>query len=923
MPTRTLEIVLAGDPASASRAFRKVEQDAGRMGKSLDREGGRVRGFATVTSKGFSRVGAAATGMAAVGTGAIGLLAKSFVSGASDIDESLSKNQELFGRHAATIDKWSKTTARSLGISRSEALQSAGAFGSLFETIGLADRPAAQMSRRFVQLAADLASFHNATPTDALEALRSGLVGESEPMRRFGALLSETRVKQEAWSTGIARSGAELTEQQKVQARYQLILKDTTQAHGDAERTGGMFAGQMRRLKAQLADTGASIGAVLIPFVLKAVQAINGLIGATRQGQGPLAAMARGFQRIANAAEDTIGWFRQHRTTTTVLMSVVAAATAAFVSYRTAVLASMAATKIAAAATKVMAAATAALNVVLRANPIGIVITALVALGAGLVVAYKRSETFRRIVDTAFSVVKSRVERTANAIKGVVVPAFNAIRDVAEAVAKAVGWVGRAFSTAKDAVGGAADWIIPGGDGIGRMDVTGLGGTGGLRGADPDLGPFAAIGRGMGLSVTSGIRPGDTTLSGNTSYHSSGDAIDMGGSMSGMRRFAGTMFSRFGGRLRELISPWSELGIKDGRPYRYSGAIQAQHSGSNAHVHLAYTGPFGDGLGKFQSTAYGPPWNAMNGTGVTATGVDLRPARQMFGIAIDPNRLKLGKNYYVWPNPFGRKGPFKAFDTGGAIKGNRIDFYDWRGRRSQMSWGRRAVTVSDDPALNVSSGGPMVNAGGGRGGGGPSASGPSSRTEAPTGPGAALGYDGEIARVGVQAAKAQASDNLAKLIQARQAERALKQGRLRTIRKELRTKMRKARRVRLLNEEAQLVEEIDALNESISEYMADKKGGATTISRAEELEAGVDTSTAGADIGGGTATTDDGSAALASELAALRASIDASRQFAERVNQTEPFQIKKYLADLYSGHVVGYGVVPRSFTPGSGVEYVY
>jgi hypothetical protein len=45
------------------------------------------------------------------------------------------------------------------------------------------------------------------------------------------------------------------------------------------------------------------------------------------------------------------------------------------------------------------------LNLAMRANPIGLVITALVAIGGALVLAYKKSETFRNIVQGAFRVV--------------------------------------------------------------------------------------------------------------------------------------------------------------------------------------------------------------------------------------------------------------------------------------------------------------------------------------------------------------------------------------------------------------------------------------------------------------------------------------------------------------------------------------
>jgi len=151
-----------------------------------------------------------------------------------------------------------------------------------------------------------------------------------------------------------------------------------------------------------------------------------------------------------------------------------------------------------------------------------------------------------------------------------------------------------------------------------------LGASGGLDGADPDLAPFAAIGARFGLQVSSGLRAGSITSSGNQSYHSSGDAVDLAGSAGGMLGTFRFLKSAFGPQLRELIYTPGGVGIKDGKPYQYTGAVAADH---HDHVHVAYTGPFGDGLGRraggklralakrigdglgrFNSTAYGPPW---------------------------------------------------------------------------------------------------------------------------------------------------------------------------------------------------------------------------------------------------------------------------------------------------------------------------
>lgn len=97
---------------------------------------------------------------------------------------------------------------------------------------------------------------------------------------------------------------------------------------------------------------------------------------------------------------------------------------------------------------------------------------------------------------------------------------------------------------------------------------------------------------------------------------------------------------------------------------------------------------------KMSATAYGPPWTGIQGTGVTAGGTNLKDGHPAYIIAADPSVLPLGTEVYVWPNPHDYKGRFLVDDTGGAIKGNRIDIYDWRGRASQNKWGRRTVEVN-------------------------------------------------------------------------------------------------------------------------------------------------------------------------------------------------------------------------------------
>src|SRR3990167_3412574 len=202
-------------------------------------------------AKGFAiGVGAAATTMALGALGnalsRVGDFLGDSVKAASDLNETLSKSKVVFGSSAAAVEDFGDDSANALGISKQAAIEAAATFGNLFVGLKLGEKPAADMSTRLGGLAGDLASFNNLDPTDVLEKLRSGLAGEAEPLRSLGVFLNEAKVKAKAMALGLADANGELTEGAKVQARYALILEETTTAQGDAGRTIKELAGQQR-----------------------------------------------------------------------------------------------------------------------------------------------------------------------------------------------------------------------------------------------------------------------------------------------------------------------------------------------------------------------------------------------------------------------------------------------------------------------------------------------------------------------------------------------------------------------------------------------------------------------------------------------------------------------------------------------------
>lgn len=211
---------------------------------------------------------------------------------ASDFEEALNKVNVVFGESAGEITTFASTAATQLGMSETAALSAAGTFGNLFTAMGMGQETSADMSTSLVKLAADLASFNNIDPTEALDKLRAGLVGEAEPLRVLGVQLTEAATKAKALEMGLAGTAEALTPAMLAQARYAIILEQTTNAQGDFARTSDGLANQMRIVKAKAHDVAVEFGEVLAPYAMDAVSALSDML--------------TGFQNLDPAMQDAI-----------------------------------------------------------------------------------------------------------------------------------------------------------------------------------------------------------------------------------------------------------------------------------------------------------------------------------------------------------------------------------------------------------------------------------------------------------------------------------------------------------------------------------------------------------------------------------------------------------------------------------------
>ncbi|RJP53629.1 MAG: hypothetical protein C4583_04385 [Anaerolineaceae bacterium] len=264
----TLAVKLIADAAAFTQAMDAAERTtqtwSGRVSQSMKSVGGDITNLGMKATT-FLTLPMAVAGMAAINY-------------ASDLEETKNKVMVVFGEMSGGVLDWSTTSAQAMGMSQNTALSAAGTFGNLFTTMGLGQDASADMSMGLVQLASDLASFNNMDPTEVLEKLRSGLVGEVEPLRTLGINLSQTAVEAKAMEMGLAGADGSLTAAALAQARYALILEQSANAAGDFARTSDGLANQQRILKAEFENAAAALGVQLLPYALQFVQWLSGLI---------------------------------------------------------------------------------------------------------------------------------------------------------------------------------------------------------------------------------------------------------------------------------------------------------------------------------------------------------------------------------------------------------------------------------------------------------------------------------------------------------------------------------------------------------------------------------------------------------------------------------------------------------------------
>lgn len=249
---------------------------------------------------------------------ATGAVAKGFgqlVGLGSDAAETLNVIDAAFGENQEAVLDWAAIVSEEIGRSEFALREMAASTGALVQPMLGSRKAAADMSTQVAQLAVDLGSFFNEADEDALRALRSGLVGQSEPLLKFGVNLQQATLQAFALTQGITKSINEMSLAEKTNLRFQAILAQTTNAQGDAAKTARGFANASKALKSALKDIATTIGLFLLPAVekdlqvtLENVRSIKAWIDANKELIGTkINAFLENFFQVLN---NVVGFFK-------------------------------------------------------------------------------------------------------------------------------------------------------------------------------------------------------------------------------------------------------------------------------------------------------------------------------------------------------------------------------------------------------------------------------------------------------------------------------------------------------------------------------------------------------------------------------------------------------------------------------------
>ena len=262
----------ASGRAIDTASIQEAREELARASAALDQ----LEDHTNKSTDAFSRL-AKAIGLVMIARKALDTI-KTGIDYASDLAEVQNVVDVTFGSATEAINSWSKECLAAYGMNEVSAKRYAGTLGAMLKSSGLASDAIVDMSKDMVGLAGDMASFYNLDLETAFEKIRSGISGETEPLKQLGINMSVANLEAYALSQGITTAYNEMSQAEQVMLRYNYLMSTTADAQGDFARTQDSYANQTRLLSESWLEFTGIMAEQLLPVLTTIVSWLNNIV---------------------------------------------------------------------------------------------------------------------------------------------------------------------------------------------------------------------------------------------------------------------------------------------------------------------------------------------------------------------------------------------------------------------------------------------------------------------------------------------------------------------------------------------------------------------------------------------------------------------------------------------------------------------
>lgn len=286
-----------GDAKGVNQTVKQVTNNIQNESKKWDQAAGQAT---SGIEKQFANMAGNIVGkLTAAGIGAILLnWGKAAVEAASDLSEVQNVVDTVFGEGANQIDAWARKAGEQFGLTETKAKKFTSTLGAMMKSSGLAGDEIVKMSTDLSGLAADMASFYNLDFDTAFEKIRSGISGETMPLKQLGINMSVANLEAFALAQGLEKTFSEMDQGEQTMLRYQYLMQATADAQGDFAKTSDGFANAQRRIQASIDSIKTSVGQILLPAIESAIGGIASFLSSIAASMMPEKTVLDEFNEI-------------------------------------------------------------------------------------------------------------------------------------------------------------------------------------------------------------------------------------------------------------------------------------------------------------------------------------------------------------------------------------------------------------------------------------------------------------------------------------------------------------------------------------------------------------------------------------------------------------------------------------------------